>query len=548
MEQPHPASCNSKPCDEPSCTGLECPFLRPHCVRCGYNLCASFDTSRCPECGTAFSDCSRQGGSGGPLIQEPSEHALGATQKPTRGLWQQTGGRFLIDSRRTLSLVAVATLLLGLASYMMTWQVHQTEWVFASDADVRPVVAVYHDSSRRHRPPDLNTEGLTGAYSFGCRSFSASFGAGGGAKAYECSEGESPIYWTGGMSSRMVAPANLPIRAHYCEREWAPRDGSNLVFAAVFLTPTALLATGVNLLVLPRLLRWISPDGLWCGPACRQGFHRITRRTCMALMVVAFVWIVGAMNPGNWLIDYFGLSRRIAQVLLVAVVAIPGIAVAYGIHADRAAILFPRRRLAVILAVTCQVVAMLGWHGAVAVAAIWPIAKSSSDGSAAQAEGIIELNGKPAPGFSLPMMGGEETAVEGEAGKEQTAGRTVSLADFRNKKPVLLAFWATWCSPCLEEMPALCKLHEEFSPQGLAVVGISTDREVKAVKSLLKRNPLPYVVLHDEEHQAAAAYGIKQLPYTFLMDRTGTVVRTWRGWSDGEEKEIREAVVSMLKN
>jgi len=140
------------------------------------------------------------------------------------------------------------------------------------------------------------------------------------------------------------------------------------------------------------------------------------------------------------------------------------------------------------------------------------------------------LDGKPAPEFSLRSVQGDD----------------VALSDFRNKKAVLLVFWATWCGPCKLEMPLLVKLHEEFGNDQLAVVAVSTDREMSTVQAFLKANPLPYAILHDADRKAGMAYHVGGVPHTVLIDKSRRIVKTWTGWGGAhEEKEIRAELAKL---
>ncbi|MCG8404850.1 MAG: redoxin domain-containing protein [Phycisphaerales bacterium] len=142
------------------------------------------------------------------------------------------------------------------------------------------------------------------------------------------------------------------------------------------------------------------------------------------------------------------------------------------------------------------------------------------------------LDGKRAPNFKLPSVDGS----------------TVSLEDYKDRKAILLVFWATWCGPCKEEMPTLRKLHDEFAKKGLAVIGVSTDKSMPIVKWFFKQQPRPYTILHDTKGDVRDLYFVQGIPQTFLIDRSGTVVRAWYGWSgEAEEADIRSELAKLLE-
>ena len=138
----------------------------------------------------------------------------------------------------------------------------------------------------------------------------------------------------------------------------------------------------------------------------------------------------------------------------------------------------------------------------------------------------------------------------GEAAPEfkldDLAGKTVALSQFKGKKVVLLTFWASWCVPCRVEMAALGKLHDEFSRQGLVVCGISTDSSKAMLEAVLKKSPVPYLILHDVDGAVAKEYEVGSLPKTLLIDKQGVVVRTWFGWSGADEEAAIRANLTKL--
>jgi cytochrome c biogenesis protein CcmG/thiol:disulfide interchange protein DsbE len=113
-------------------------------------------------------------------------------------------------------------------------------------------------------------------------------------------------------------------------------------------------------------------------------------------------------------------------------------------------------------------------------------------------------------------------------------GRTVSLASLSGKV-VLLNFWATWCQECRPEMPMFQRLHREFAPQGLNVVGINAREETPAIQKYAKELGLTFPLVLDPRGEINTAYGIIGLPTTFLIGRDGRAVaravgpREWSG-------------------
>ncbi len=102
-------------------------------------------------------------------------------------------------------------------------------------------------------------------------------------------------------------------------------------------------------------------------------------------------------------------------------------------------------------------------------------------------------------------------------------GRDVSLIDSDLESKVLfLNLWATWCLPCLEEMPAMASLYQEFSDQGLAMVAVSSE-DPEVVLQFLEEHPYPFTILLDPEDTHALSVEVIALPTTFIVDRQGRI-------------------------
>ncbi len=102
---------------------------------------------------------------------------------------------------------------------------------------------------------------------------------------------------------------------------------------------------------------------------------------------------------------------------------------------------------------------------------------------------------------------------------------TADLQDFRGKV-VLLNFWATWCLPCVQEMPDMEVLWQRYKDAGLVVLGVSNDnaRMRKRVATFIKRVDLSFPILLDPESTASDLYDISGIPVSYLIDREGVIL------------------------
>ena len=136
--------------------------------------------------------------------------------------------------------------------------------------------------------------------------------------------------------------------------------------------------------------------------------------------------------------------------------------------------------------------------------------------------------GEPAPEFSL----------------EDLEGNAVSLAD-QQGQVVLVDFWATWCGPCIEEMPHIQQLHEHYKDQGLVVLAISTDDQKSAVQPFIEKKGYTFPVLF-ADGEVQPAYQISGIPSVYLIDRAGEIRFHQVGYSPGSEKNLERQVEELL--
>jgi cytochrome c biogenesis protein CcmG/thiol:disulfide interchange protein DsbE len=102
-------------------------------------------------------------------------------------------------------------------------------------------------------------------------------------------------------------------------------------------------------------------------------------------------------------------------------------------------------------------------------------------------------------------------------------GRTITAADFGGKL-LLLNFWATWCAPCIEELPSLDQFQRQFANSGLVVLGVSADKDEKTYRRFLSRVNVSFLTARDPENKISADYGTFKFPESYLINRDGKVV------------------------
>jgi peroxiredoxin len=146
------------------------------------------------------------------------------------------------------------------------------------------------------------------------------------------------------------------------------------------------------------------------------------------------------------------------------------------------------------------------------------------------------LKGEPleqqAPDFELPDL----------------AGKRQRLSALRGKV-VLLNFWATWCPPCVEEIPSLLALRAAMRGKDFELVTVSVDEELPALRAFLAKHlkdPSAYPVLSDPQKKSATAFGTEKFPETFLIDRRGVARFKFIYKRDWASREAVACIESLL--
>jgi cytochrome c biogenesis protein CcmG, thiol:disulfide interchange protein DsbE len=113
-------------------------------------------------------------------------------------------------------------------------------------------------------------------------------------------------------------------------------------------------------------------------------------------------------------------------------------------------------------------------------------------------------------------------------------GKTISRSDFGGKI-LVLNFWATWCAPCIQELPSLDQFTRRFEGKGVTVLAVSVDRNEKRYKDLLDRVKPAFLSARDPETDLPAAYGTYMYPETYIIGQNGKILykeANARDWMD----------------
>jgi cytochrome c biogenesis protein CcmG, thiol:disulfide interchange protein DsbE len=110
----------------------------------------------------------------------------------------------------------------------------------------------------------------------------------------------------------------------------------------------------------------------------------------------------------------------------------------------------------------------------------------------------------------------------------QDADRKITLSELRGKV-VVLNFWATWCPPCVEEMPSLVQMQARMKDKGVEVLAVSLDADEAAYRKFLKDHGVNLLTVRDVDQKSNNLYGTFKFPETYIIDRQGIVRRKFIG-------------------
>ncbi len=109
-------------------------------------------------------------------------------------------------------------------------------------------------------------------------------------------------------------------------------------------------------------------------------------------------------------------------------------------------------------------------------------------------------------------------------------------------------FWATWCPPCIREMPAMQRAYDKFKDRGFQIIAISVDLgNSDAVRKFTESLKLNFQVLLDPENRVKQAYRVRALPTTYLIDRAGRVVAYGMGAREWDSEAAFDLIAHLLK-
>jgi cytochrome c biogenesis protein CcmG, thiol:disulfide interchange protein DsbE len=128
--------------------------------------------------------------------------------------------------------------------------------------------------------------------------------------------------------------------------------------------------------------------------------------------------------------------------------------------------------------------------------------------------------GSPAPDFTV-----------------RDSERAVTLSQFKGQV-VVLNFWATWCPPCIEELPSLMQMQQRMKSRGVTVLAVSVDADESDYRRFLRDHNVNLLTVRDADQKSNGLYGTSKFPETYIIDRNGVVRRKLIGAVDWTGPEV----------
>ncbi len=149
-----------------------------------------------------------------------------------------------------------------------------------------------------------------------------------------------------------------------------------------------------------------------------------------------------------------------------------------------------------------------------------------------------------ATGFTTATAAGKHPSPDFTL--KSNSGKNIKLSELRGQV-VMLNFWASWCAPCRQEMPALEQIHKKYQPLGFTLLGINVEENSNDAIKWLKGVSVSFPILFDNQSDVSELYGVSAMPTTIIIDRDGNIRYLHQGYQPGVESEYQQQIRALLK-
>lgn len=145
-------------------------------------------------------------------------------------------------------------------------------------------------------------------------------------------------------------------------------------------------------------------------------------------------------------------------------------------------------------------------------------------------EASAPVKNQPASDFTLKSRDGDNRRLSEERGNI-----------------VIVNFWASWCGPCREELPAFEEMYQEYADLGVTILGVNVDDDSRKADVLLNDIDITFPVLYDPNGEVSELYDVSAMPTTVMIDRDGNTRLIHKGYKSGDEKSYEKAIKLLLR-
>lgn len=145
-------------------------------------------------------------------------------------------------------------------------------------------------------------------------------------------------------------------------------------------------------------------------------------------------------------------------------------------------------------------------------------------------EAAAPVKNQPASDFTLKSRDGDNRRLSEERGNI-----------------VIVNFWASWCGPCREELPAFEEMYQEYADLGVTILGVNVDDDSSKADVLLNDIDITFPVLYDPNGEVSELYDVSAMPTTVMIDRDGNTRLIHKGYKSGDEKSYEKAIKLLLR-
>jgi len=165
---------------------------------------------------------------------------------------------------------------------------------------------------------------------------------------------------------------------------------------------------------------------------------------------------------------------------------------------------------------------------------------------AARAQGYIRsMPAGPAVPARVPQLKPWEGVVTPPLELADLDGKTHRLGDYRGKV-VLVNFWATWCTPCRDEMPSIERLRSALAGRPFAVLAVNVGETERAAREFLQKMPLNFTILLDRGLQVSRAWGARILPASYVLAPNGAIRYSYFGELDWAKDDVVNTLAQLM--